>query len=225
MVCDALAYEKAVEETADAEDAALYKEGMRIWDKALAEVQAQDIARAEAEWAKHLAQANPWEALRARERTVKDRELSRRENRQNAYDTADASTGELANVEPDWDTFNAMTMDVVRSTTGNPPSILSRNDGRTILYAQKVNTVAARPNGGKSWLAIKCAIEVVERRGACRVANAGLRQQTAECLGRAGSGHGRGRDNPEQRVLPIQGRGDGEAPRRHGCCCSMAAGS
>ena len=164
FACDALAYSKAVraerEADEDAEDAALYKEGLRVWEKIQNEVEALDIARAEAA----LAEANPWEALRARERKVKDRELTRRETRQNAYD-ADDSTGELANVEPDWDTFNAMTMKVERATIGKLPAILSRTDGRTVLYAQKVNTVAARPNGGKSWLAIKCAIEVVERGG------------------------------------------------------------
>ena len=164
FACDALAYSKAVraerEADEDAEDAALYKEGLRVWEKIQNEVEALDIARAEAA----LAEANPWEALRARERKVKDRELTRRETRQNAYD-ADDSTGELANVEPDWDTFNAMTMEVERATIGKLPAILSRTDGRTVLYAQKVNTVAARPNGGKSWLAIKCAIEVVERGG------------------------------------------------------------
>ena len=42
---------------------------------------------------------------------------------------------------------------------------LSRTDGRTVLYAGRVNTIAARPNGGKSWIAIKVAIEVVERGG------------------------------------------------------------
>ena len=105
--------------------------------------------------------------LADRERTVKERELSRRERRQDGYDAQDAAatTTELAPVEPDWDTFDAMRMDVVRSTIGKLPAILSRTDGRTILYAQKVNTIAARPNGGKSWLAIKCAVEVVERGG------------------------------------------------------------
>ena len=100
-----------------------------------------------------------------RERTVKERELSRRERRQDGYDAQDAEATEPAAVEPDWDTFDAMRMDVVRSTIGKLPAILSRTDGRTILYAQKVNTIAARPNGGKSWLAIKCAVEVVERGG------------------------------------------------------------
>ena len=83
---------------------------------------------------KHLEETDPWEALRMRERAVKDRELTRRENRQDSYD-ADDSTGELANVEPDWDTFNAMTMKVERATIGKLPAILSPNppkdtDGR-----------------------------------------------------------------------------------------------
>ena len=172
LVCDGLAYSEAVraenEADADAEDAALYKEGMRIWEKALAEAQvlklAEDDLWVKEQWQKHLEETNPWEALKARERAVKDRELSRRENRQDSYD-ADASAGELVNVEPDWDTFNAMTMKVERATIGKLPAILSRTDGRTVLYAGKVNTVAARPNGGKSWLAMKCAIEVVERGG------------------------------------------------------------
>ena len=172
LVCDGLAYSEAVraenEADADAEDAALYKEGMRIWEKALAEAQvlklAEDDLWVKEQWQKHLEETNPWEALKARERAVKDRELSRRENRQDSYD-ADASAGKLVNVEPNWDTFNAMTMKVERATIGKLPAILSRTDGRTVLYAGKVNTVAARPNGGKSWLAMKCAIEVVERGG------------------------------------------------------------
>ena len=156
-------------ELEDAEDAALYKEGMRIWEKALADAQvlklAEDDLWVAEQWQKHLEETDPWEALKARERAVKGRELSRREKRQDGYDANDASTGDLVEVEADWDTFNAMTMDVVRSTIGKLPAILSRTDGRTILYAQKVNTVAARPNGGKNWVAIKCAIEAVERGG------------------------------------------------------------
>ena len=172
MACDGLAYSEAVraenEAEEDAEDAALYKEGMRVWEKALAELEvlklAEDDLWVKEQWQKHLEETNPWEALKARERDVKSRELSRREKRQDDYD-ADDSTGELANVEPDWDTFNAMTMKVERATIGKLPAILSRTDGRTILYAQRVNTIAARPNGGKSWIAIKVAIEVVERGG------------------------------------------------------------
>ena len=164
MACDIMADAKAVQanrDAADAEDAALCKEGMRIWDKAMAEVQAQIIARGEAvcqEWEKQED-----DELADRERAVKSREIGRRERRQDAYEADEG--GQAATVEPDWDTFDSMTMDVVRSTIGKLPAILSRTDGRTILYAQKVNTVAARPNGGKSWLAIKVAMEVVSRRG------------------------------------------------------------
>ena len=189
MDCEGLAYSEAVraenEAGADAEDAALYKEGMTIWDKALAEAQVLQLAeddlwfeeqweKIKPEWEKqeaaqllkHLEETAPWEWLRMRERAVKDRELTRRERRQDGYD-AEAEATDLANVEPDWDTFDGMTMDVVRSTIGKLPAILTRTDGRTILYAGRTNTVAARPNGGKSWIAIKTAIEVVERGGRC----------------------------------------------------------
>ena len=45
------------------------------------------------------------------------------------------------------------------------PSILSRTDGRTILYAQKVNTIAARPNAGKSFISIKAGDEAMQKGG------------------------------------------------------------
>ena len=147
MDCDYLAYTKAVKAEADAEDAEAVREAWVVVDKIVADADAELMANAKAEIARDLAERNPWEALKARERVVKDRELSRRENRQNAYDTADASTGELANVEPDWEAYDSMTMDVVRSTIGKLPAILSRTDGRTILYAGKVNTVGSRDPG------------------------------------------------------------------------------
>ena len=105
-------------------------------------------------------------ALHDRRQGVEARELTRSERRQDFYDAAADDSGQAKDSgEPDWDTFDSMTMDVVRSTIGKLPAILSRTDGRTIFYAQKVNTAAARPNGGKSWLAIKVAMEVVSRRG------------------------------------------------------------
>ena len=160
MACDIMADDAANKAKRDAEDREAVNEAVVFWDKVRADADLEDEKRFEAEWAA----ANPWEALKLRERTVKDRELTRRENRQNGYD-ADAEVVNLAEIEPDWEAFDGMTMDVVRSTIGKLPAILTRTDGRTILYAQKVNTVAARPNGGKSWVAIKCAIEAVERGG------------------------------------------------------------
>ena len=163
--CDNLAITRAIKAEVDAEDRAAVEEAWVVLDKMYADIDAEEAAGAEAVWQKHLEETNPWEWLRDRERAVKKREITRREQRQDGYDADDASTGDLANVEPDWEAFDGMTMDVVRSTIGKMPAILSRTDGRTILYAQKVNTVAARPNGGKSWVAIKTAIEVVERGG------------------------------------------------------------
>ena len=104
--------------------------------------------------------------LRDREQAVKHREITRREKRHDNYDAeALAEAADLTAVEPDWDTFDSMTMDVVRPIIDRPEALLTRTDGRLLLYAGKVNTVAARPNGGKSWLALKCAVEVVQRGG------------------------------------------------------------
>ena len=101
--------------------------------------------------------------LEARELVLKEKLMERRESRQ---EEADSTYGvEATEVEPDWEAFEGMTMDVVRAAIGKMPALLSRTDGRTILYAQKVNTVASRPNGGKSWIAIKTAMQAVERGG------------------------------------------------------------
>ena len=97
----------------EAEDAALYKEGMRIWEKACADARvikmAEDDLWVEEQWQKikpewekqeaellqkHLEETDPWEALKARERAVKDRELSRREKRQDGYDDAEGKVGD-----------------------------------------------------------------------------------------------------------------------------------
>ena len=163
MECDIQAYTKASKAeraAAEAEDLAEIEKARLKWDRDLFEEGLERAKYLEAEWAAE----NPWEALKLRERTVKDREITRRETRQDAYD-ADADAPGLAEVEPDWEAFYAFTMKVERASPGKLPAILTRTDGRTIFYAQKVNTCAARPNGGKSWVAIKCAIEVVERGG------------------------------------------------------------
>ena len=62
-----------------------------------------------------------------------------------------------------------MTMLVVPASAARMPAMLSRTDFRTIFYAQRVNVLAGRPNGGKSWAAMKAAIEVVEKGGRCLV--------------------------------------------------------
>ena len=151
MACDVMAYEKPFREAEDAEDAALCAEGWRIWDKALAEVEAQDIARAEAVWA----EANPWEALKARERTVKDREITRRERRQDGYDSDDASAGEASAGL----TFADFGQEVTLLEAERLPSAFERCDGATILYEGVANIMFGEPSCCKSFVALMVAIQ------------------------------------------------------------------
>ena len=161
-------------ELEDAEDAALYKEGMRIWEKALAEVQVQKLAeddlwveeqwqKLKPEWEKqeaellqkHLEETNPWEALKARERTVKDRELSRRENRQNDLDADDAEATEPAAEL----TFADFGQEVTLLDVERLPSAFVRDDGETLLYEGLANTIFGEPSSAKSWIGLMAAIQ------------------------------------------------------------------
>ena len=159
LVCDGLAYGKAVKAAADAEDAALCKAGWALWDKALAEVQAQDEARGEAEYAKYLAQVDPEAVILARERAVKDRELSRRERRQDGYDAeADGQVEDLA--EP----LAAFEMPMDGSDLDlAPTAMLQRKDGATLLYDGKLNFLFGTPGSGKSWVALYAVHETLLR--------------------------------------------------------------
>ena len=93
--------------------------------------------------------------LADRERTVKGRELSRRERRQDGYDAiaADAEATEpvagltLADFETPMDGSD---LDLV------PTAMLTRKDGETLLYEGKLNYMFGEPGGGKSWLALHC---------------------------------------------------------------------
>ena len=158
--CDALAYAKAVQadrDAADAEDAALEKEGLRIWDKALAEVQAQDIARGEAvcqEWEKQED-----DELADRERAVKSREIGRRERRQDGYDADEGGQAEDSG-EP----LSAFEMPMDGSDLDlAPTAMLQRKDGATLLYDGKLNFLFGTPGSGKSWVALYCVIETLLR--------------------------------------------------------------
>ena len=46
-----------------------------------------------------------------------------------------------------------------------PPPILERTDGKTLLYANKLNGLFGQPGGGKSWLALLALSETVIRGG------------------------------------------------------------
>ena len=118
-------------------------------------------ARLRREAAKDQAAARQDADIADRERAVKERELSRRERRQD-----DAITTGV--VEPDWEGFSIMLQPVESTRRGTTwPSILSRTDGKTLMYAQKVNILAARPNGGKSFISMKAANEAIEKGGRC----------------------------------------------------------
>ena len=155
--CEGRAYSERVraenEAAEDAEDAALYKEGMRIWDKALKEVEAQDAARVEADYARYLAEEDPEEWLLARERAVKDREISRRERRQDARDSDDASEPAAGL------TFADFGQPVTLLDVERLPSAFVRDDGETLLYAGVANTIFGEPSSGKSWIGLMAVIQ------------------------------------------------------------------
>ena len=159
IACDAIAYEKAVKAAADAEDAALYSEGMRIWQEALAEVQAQDFAKAEADYKEYLSWADPDATLLARERAVKGREIARRERRQDTRDLEEGQTAEDTG-EP-LSTFE-MPMDGSDIDVA-PTAMLRRQDGATLLYDHKLNWLFGVPGSGKSWVALHVVHEALLR--------------------------------------------------------------
>ena len=154
LICDAVAYEKQVKEAEDAEDAALVKEGWRVWDKAWAEIEAQDTARAEAEIARYRAEHYPDAELARRERVVKDREITRREKRQDTYDAEDAGGEEAAGL-----TFADFGQEVTLLDAERLPSAFVRSDGATLLYEGVANTIFGEPSSGKSWIGLMATIQ------------------------------------------------------------------
>ena len=152
LLCDDIAYQRMLEAKADAEDAALYKRGMEVWHKALAEIEAQDAARAEAEYQQQLKNDDPEEWLLHRERVVKDREISRRERRQDARDAEDGEP--VAGL-----TFADFGQEVTLLDVEKLPSALVRSDGQTLLYEGVANTIFGEPSSGKSWIGLMAVIQ------------------------------------------------------------------
>ena len=117
-----------------------------------------DHARLVADLRKIAANDNKSADLERRERAVKEREIERRERRQDGYD-ADANTNDGLAVA-DWEAFeDARLVIEVDPNKVRLPAIMERTDLKTILYAQAVNYIASRPNGGKTWLAIKGMVQ------------------------------------------------------------------
>ena len=53
----------------------------------------------------------------------------------------------------------------LRDDADRLPAILTRDDGETLLYASKLNSVYGLPAVGKSWVALICAVKVLEAGG------------------------------------------------------------
>ena len=93
-----------------------------------------------------------------RERAVKDRELSRRERRQDGYD---ADGGQ---VEDTGEPLSAFEMPMDGSDLDlAPTAMLQRRDGATLLYDGKLNFLFGTPGSGKSWLALYAIHEALLR--------------------------------------------------------------
>ena len=95
-----------------------------------------------------------------RERAVKDRELSRRERRQDGYD-ADADGGQ---VEDAGEPLSAFEMPMDGSDLDlAPTAMLQGRDGATLLYDGKLNFLFGTPGSGKSWVALYAIHEALLR--------------------------------------------------------------
>ena len=170
LACEGWAYGLSVIAEDDSEE---IKEAWRVWDKVSAEAMVLKLAeddlwvaeqwqklpeweRQEAErFFKHPEETDPWEALNARERTVKDRELTRRERRQDGYDTDDASSAEPTAVL----TFADFGREVTLLDAERMPSAFERCDGETILYEGVANILFGEPSSCKSFVALMMAIQ------------------------------------------------------------------
>ena len=64
----------------------------------------------------------------------------------------------------DLDSFRH-TLPLVGGDTTPVPALLTRSDGRTLLYEGRLNSIFGEPSGGKTWVAIMAVIEAV-RNGA-----------------------------------------------------------
>ena len=104
--------------------------------------------------------------LRDREQTLKGRELSRRERRQDGFDAIAAIAEATEATEPvagltlaDFETpMDGSDLDLA------PTAMLIRKDGATLLYEGKLNFIFGTPGSGKSWVALHCVHEALMRR-------------------------------------------------------------
>ena len=95
--------------------------------------------------------------LQERETVLRERSIASRERWQDGSD----AVGEDAPADvADWEAFDRARMVIeVDPNRVTLPAIMERTDLRTILYAETVNYISSRPNGGKTWLAIKGMVQ------------------------------------------------------------------
>ncbi len=112
------------------------------------------------QFAKEQADADEDKALNDRERVLRGRELSRREQRQDGADTPpqdDDTTAEGLS-------FDAYTKEVSLLGVDRLPSAFERSDGATLVYEGKFNTIYGEVGSGKTWVALMMAIERLHAR-------------------------------------------------------------
>ena len=62
-------------------------------------------------------------------------------------------------------TFAELTLEVSAKPPERLPAILERDDGETVIYAQRFTSIYGEPAGGKSWAALIVALEAARRGG------------------------------------------------------------
>ena len=107
------------------------------------------------QFAKEQAIVNDDAGLANRERVLKGRELSRREQRQDDYDTPPQDDDTTAEGQ----TFADFTKEVTLLGVDRLPAAFVRSDWATLAYEGKFNTIFGEVGSGKTWVALMMAIE------------------------------------------------------------------
>ena len=144
----------AVEEAKERREKKLDHEAWLVWDRLMGEAELEqaaiaernyqeglkeEAAREEAEYQEQLKEEDPEGWLLYRERAVKDREISRRERRQDARDAEEA--GEPAAGL----TFADFGQEVTLQASERLPAAFVRDDGATLLYEGRGNSFFGDP--------------------------------------------------------------------------------
>ena len=140
-------------------------------DALMAQREAARIATRPARFVSETPAENKGSTRKAEKRELKERQRAherKRLDRQEAiWDAADKvrEAESLPDTDTDGD-FESFTVDLASGDAEQPlPAILERSDGRTLLYAGKLNSIFGTPGSGKSWISLLAAHETVLRGG------------------------------------------------------------